>query len=98
MSDSQTDGAYLRLNSQMLNSGNYDQTIVSIVGKTVSYDGMSTLEFECVDGGKIQVQVGNDFTFAPGRVIEIMGAANPDKTVQHFISRELGDDFDFANY
>mmetsp|Transcript_30777 Transcript_30777/g.55759 ORF Transcript_30777/g.55759 Transcript_30777/m.55759 type:complete len:120 (-) Transcript_30777:360-719(-) len=98
MSGQQVDGAFPRLNASMLHAGNWDQTIVSLVGKAVTFDGQETLEFECVDGGKVQVQVTPDFPFSPGMAMEIMGAANDDKTVQHFISRELGEDFDFANY
>mmetsp|Transcript_19192 Transcript_19192/g.40477 ORF Transcript_19192/g.40477 Transcript_19192/m.40477 type:complete len:114 (+) Transcript_19192:122-463(+) len=92
------DGVFPRLNASLLHAGNWDQTIVSLVGKAVSFDGQETLEFECVDGGKIQVQVSPDFNFEPGKSIEIMGAAGEDKTVQHFISRALGEDFDADNY
>eukprot|EP00585_Thalassiosira_rotula_P013092 CAMPEP_0196130896 /NCGR_PEP_ID=MMETSP0910-20130528/1107_1 /TAXON_ID=49265 /ORGANISM="Thalassiosira rotula, Strain GSO102" /LENGTH=117 /DNA_ID=CAMNT_0041390281 /DNA_START=61 /DNA_END=414 /DNA_ORIENTATION=+ len=98
MSNGQPDGAFPRLNASMLHAGNWDSTIVSIVGKAVSFDGMQTLEFECADGGKVQVQVGPDFNFEHGKAMEIMGAANEDKTVQHFISRDLGEGFDFSNY
>lgn len=98
MSNGQADGAFPRVNASMLHAGTLEGTIVSVVGKMVSFDGQETLEFECVDGGKIQVQVGPDFSFTAGQVIEIMGSANGDNTIQHFISRELGDDFDFDNY
>ena len=82
MSGQQVDGAFPRLNASMLHAGNWDQTIVSLVGKAVTFDGQETLEFECVDGGKVQVQVTPDFPFTPGMAMEIMGAANDDKTVQ----------------
>ncbi|KAL7541709.1 hypothetical protein ACHAXR_011156 [Thalassiosira sp. AJA248-18] len=100
----QVDGAFHRLNYAMLQNGTWAGNIVSLVGKAVGYDGNETLEFECVDGGKLQVQVDPaQFTYEAGKIMEIMGAANnEDKSIpvhfQHFISRELGEDFDFANY
>mmetsp|Transcript_28790 Transcript_28790/g.61396 ORF Transcript_28790/g.61396 Transcript_28790/m.61396 type:complete len:124 (-) Transcript_28790:50-421(-) len=79
---SQIDGAFPRLNASMLHSGSHNGGIVSLIGKAVSFDGSNTLEFECVDGGKVQVQVNPDFDFQQGKVMEIMGAANEDKTIQ----------------
>mmetsp|Transcript_28789 Transcript_28789/g.61395 ORF Transcript_28789/g.61395 Transcript_28789/m.61395 type:complete len:118 (-) Transcript_28789:367-720(-) len=95
---SQIDGAFPRLNASMLHSGSHNGGIVSLIGKAVSFDGSNTLEFECVDGGKVQVQVNPDFDFQQGKVMEIMGAANEDKTIQFFINRELGEGFDFDTY
>ncbi|KAL7547660.1 hypothetical protein ACHAWF_014781 [Thalassiosira exigua] len=98
MSGQQADGEFTRLNAQMLREGNFDGNIVSLVGRAVSFDGVQTLELECVDGGKVQVLMQPDFSYEHGKVMEIMGAANEDKTVQQFISRDLSDDFDFNNY
>lgn len=98
MSNGQVDGVFPRVNASIIQGGKLDGTIISVVGKMVSFDGQETLEFECVDGGKVQVQVGPDFSFTTGKIVEIMGSANEDNTVQHFISRDLGDAFDCDNY
>ena len=82
MSDGPPDGAFPRLNAAMLNTGTYSGSVASIIGKAISFDGMQTVEFECVDGGKVQLQVAPDFNFVPGKVMEVMGAPNEDKTVQ----------------
>lgn len=76
------EGVFPRINSAMLNSGQYTESIVSLVGKTVSFDG-STMQFECADGGKVQVQMQPEWNeFQPGQAMEIMGSANEDRTVQ----------------
>ena len=65
----------------MLQTGQWGEAIISIVGKTVGFDG-SSVSFECADGGKIQVRVSPEFEFTPGKAVEIMGAAQDDGSVQ----------------
>ena len=76
------DGAFPRVNASMIRSGEYVNCIASVVGMPVSFDGDSIVEFECVDGGRIQVLVSPDFEFVPGKVMEIMGAVQEDGSVQ----------------
>ena len=77
------DGAFPRLNASMVQSGQWNNSIASVIGKSLSFDGASILEFECVDGGKINVNVDpNAFTFVPGRVMEVMGSINDDGSIQ----------------
>ena len=83
MSGGLPDGCFPRLNSEMVNSGKYDQMIASVVGRSVTFDGASALDFECADGGKVRVTVDpSTFTFVPGKAMEIMGAVQEDCTVQ----------------
>ena len=50
----QADGYYPRLNAAMLQSGNFAEMIVSVVGKVKSKDmANDQLEFECSDGGVV---------------------------------------------
>ena len=77
------DGAFPRLNASMVQSGQWNNSIASVIGKSLTFDGASILEFECVDGGKINVNVDpNAFTFVPGRVMEVMGSINDDGSIQ----------------
>mmetsp|Transcript_9669 Transcript_9669/g.22208 ORF Transcript_9669/g.22208 Transcript_9669/m.22208 type:complete len:118 (+) Transcript_9669:74-427(+) len=95
---SAVDGGYPRLNASMLQTGQWGDAIISVVGKTVGFDG-SSVSFECADGGKIQVgNIPPEFEFTPGKAVEIVGAAQADGTVQYFIERELTEGFDFDNY
>ena len=71
-----------QLNAALLQTGQWDEVIISMVGKTVGFDGSSTLSFECADGGKIQVSVSPEYEFTPGKAAEIVGAAQSDGTVQ----------------
>ena len=76
------DGAFPRVNASMINSGEYVNCIASVVGIPVSFDGEGTVEFECVDGGSVQVIVSPEFAFVPGKAMEVMGAVQDDKSVQ----------------
>ena len=77
------DGAFPRLNASMVQSGQWNNSIASVIGKSLSFDGASILEFECVDGGKINVNVDpSAFTFVPDRVMEVMGSINEDGSIQ----------------
>jgi hypothetical protein len=76
------DGAFPRVNASMIHSGEYVNCIASVVGMPVSFDGEATVEFECVDGGRVQVIVPPEFAFVPGKAMEVMGAVQDDKSVQ----------------
>eukprot|EP00568_Trieres_chinensis_P007044 CAMPEP_0183308816 /NCGR_PEP_ID=MMETSP0160_2-20130417/22522_1 /TAXON_ID=2839 ORGANISM="Odontella Sinensis, Strain Grunow 1884" /NCGR_SAMPLE_ID=MMETSP0160_2 /ASSEMBLY_ACC=CAM_ASM_000250 /LENGTH=117 /DNA_ID=CAMNT_0025472719 /DNA_START=58 /DNA_END=411 /DNA_ORIENTATION=+ len=93
----QEDGYYPRLNSSLLSSGRHAGMIVSLVGKVASSDG-SVARFLCADGGVVRVLVEPDFSVGPNVAVEVVGAANEDGTVQHFVTRELGSDFDLDVY
>ena len=85
------DGAFPRVNAAMIHSGEYVNCIASVVGMPVSFDGESAVDFECVDGGRVQVIVSPEFMFVPGKVMEIMGAVQEDRSVQ---VRVVVSDFD----
>lgn len=76
------DGAFPRVNAAMIQSGKFLDMIASVVGMPVSFDGDSTVEFECVDGGRVPVLVSPEFIFVPGKVMEIMGAVQADNSIQ----------------
>ncbi|KAL7481008.1 hypothetical protein ACHAW6_006685 [Cyclotella cf. meneghiniana] len=92
MSSQQPDGAFPRLNAAMIKSGEYNNLIVSLVCRTINFDGVGAMLVECADGGKMNVSVDGDYVFSPGKVIEIMGHLLDENTLQHFISRQLGDE------
>jgi DNA/RNA endonuclease YhcR with UshA esterase domain len=76
------DGAFPRVNAAMIQSGKYLDMITSVVGMPVSFDGDSTVEFECVDGGRVPILVSPEFIFVPGKLMEIMGAVQADNSIQ----------------
>ncbi|KAL3782903.1 hypothetical protein HJC23_004882 [Cyclotella cryptica] len=88
----QPDGAFPRVNAAMIKSGQYNNLIVSLVCRTINFDGVGVMLVECADGGKMNVSVDGDYVFSPGKVIEIMGHLVDENALQHFISRELGDE------
>ena len=105
MAQQQEDGYYPRLNAAMLNTGNFTGTIISLVGSIApnsAPDNNNMIRFNCADGGNAQVQVDPDFGSAGQHTayVEIVGLVNEDgsNSVQHFVTRELGDDFDIGNY
>merc|ERR1711862_184566 len=71
---------------------------ISLIGKVISNDG-SILVLQCADGGKAQVRIEPDFS-ARGPIIEIVGVIddNSTSTIQAFVSREMGNDFDLDLY
>lgn len=78
----------------MLQTGQWGDAIISVVGKTVGFDG-SSVSFECADGGKIQVgNIPPEFEFTPGKAVEIVGAAQADGTVQVGCALECSEKID----
>ena len=80
---SQVDGSYPRLNASLLQSGKFQDKIVSVVGKIQpGGGGMNSVQFQCADGGIIQVDT-EQFelpSLSPDAVVEIVGqAAGPNQ-------------------
>ena len=69
----QPDGAFPRVNLAMIKSGNYNDLIVSLVCRTVEYNGEGILQVECADGGPMSVTVEEGYQFVPNKIVEIMG-------------------------
>mmetsp|Transcript_35506 Transcript_35506/g.106019 ORF Transcript_35506/g.106019 Transcript_35506/m.106019 type:complete len:119 (-) Transcript_35506:454-810(-) len=97
MSEQQADGFYPRVNAKMVKSGQFSGMIVSVVGILQSCDG-SFATIQCADGDTARLSVEPDISLPIGKPIEVIGAANEDGSVQHFINRDLGDDFDLGVY
>eukprot|EP00567_Pseudictyota_dubia_P005417 CAMPEP_0197437716 /NCGR_PEP_ID=MMETSP1175-20131217/4890_1 /TAXON_ID=1003142 /ORGANISM="Triceratium dubium, Strain CCMP147" /LENGTH=117 /DNA_ID=CAMNT_0042967303 /DNA_START=107 /DNA_END=460 /DNA_ORIENTATION=+ len=97
MSEQQADGFYPRLNAKMVQSGQFNGMIVSLAGVVQSCDG-SFATIQCADGGTARLSVEPDVSLPVGTPLEVVGAANDDGTVQHFINRNLGNDFDLSVY
>ena len=70
---SQPDGAFPRVNLAMIKSGNYDNLIVSLVCRTIEFNGEGIMQVECADGGAMSVMVEEGYKFTPNKVVEIMG-------------------------
>ena len=78
----QADGSYPRLNVSTVFSKQHAGTasIVSLVGKIISFDG-SSITLESGEGGKIQINIDPDFQSKPGDIIEAIGS-NENQTFQ----------------
>lgn len=74
---SQIDGAYPRCNAAMVTSGQYDNQLVSLVGKFVAAG--NTPEFECCDHGRVPLDLAHagDVPQPQGVAVEIVGQATP---------------------
>lgn len=73
----QPDGSYPRVNAAMLQTGQYNGMIVSLVGKVRGNDG-THIKFESADGGLVQVSLEQaDFPagLAGDAVLELVGLA-----------------------
>jgi hypothetical protein len=79
---SQPDGAFPRVNHALIKQGQYIGLIVSVVGRTVNFDGQSNLEIECSDGGRVTITVDPEYNYVPGQVLEIMGHLMDENTIQ----------------
>uniref|UniRef100_A0A7S2RCY3 Replication factor A protein 3 n=1 Tax=Eucampia antarctica TaxID=49252 RepID=A0A7S2RCY3_9STRA len=90
---SQPDGWYSRVNSSMIQSGNHKNLIVSIAGTLESTDG-TIVNVRSVDKGSIPIQVEPDFEFQQGKNVEIIGSVSEQNSVQSFVVRDMGSDFD----
>mmetsp|Transcript_29013 Transcript_29013/g.45658 ORF Transcript_29013/g.45658 Transcript_29013/m.45658 type:complete len:114 (-) Transcript_29013:207-548(-) len=94
------DGSFERLNSTSLKTAPQAGQVISLVGRVIDYDGVNTATIEAADGGRVQVgeiEVGS-FQYVPNMVCEIMGTPTGENTIQFFLCRDLGEDFDLGNY
>mmetsp|Transcript_5469 Transcript_5469/g.6715 ORF Transcript_5469/g.6715 Transcript_5469/m.6715 type:complete len:118 (+) Transcript_5469:123-476(+) len=94
-----SDGRFERLNGDMIkNKGMGDGAIISVIGAMESING-SIMSLRSSDGILLSYAITSDFEFEQGKVVEIMGAKNPDSNfIDAFVSRELGPDFDLNLY
>mmetsp|Transcript_40275 Transcript_40275/g.78749 ORF Transcript_40275/g.78749 Transcript_40275/m.78749 type:complete len:127 (+) Transcript_40275:105-485(+) len=100
MSAQQEDGCWPRVTAASLASGNLAGTIVSLVGKVQSADGAGRWRVQSADGGTVSVENAHDEPAPPPTsIVEIMGCVKDDgRSLDFFVSRNLGDDFDEATY
>ncbi|GFH47347.1 hypothetical protein CTEN210_03822 [Chaetoceros tenuissimus] len=89
-------GQFLRLNGEMLNRGDGQGGIFSIVGECLAFDG-ETITLKAADGVEIQFLNQGGLDLQMGSFIEVMGAHSEEGN-QAFIARELGSDFDLSLY
>lgn len=84
----QPDGSYPRLNAALLQSGQFEGMIVSMVGKLVDRDAPNNLVvFQCCDGGQIKVDEESApmTDVAPDEIVEIVGSAQaPNRVMVSF--------------
>ncbi|GMI06840.1 hypothetical protein TrRE_jg12382 [Triparma retinervis] len=90
----QEGGFYPRLNAAGIEEGRFDGMIVSVVGKQISNDGQ-VLVLE--DGAGGQMKVTSPDTAQNTQYVEIVGACQ-EGSIQHFVTRQLGDEFDMDTY
>mmetsp|Transcript_17195 Transcript_17195/g.24308 ORF Transcript_17195/g.24308 Transcript_17195/m.24308 type:complete len:116 (-) Transcript_17195:377-724(-) len=96
MAEQQEDGYYPRLSKTLLNKSHANM-IVSMVGSLESIMGES-LDLRTADGKIQKVLVEPDFVFQQGNIVEIVGAVTHDNSIQCFVTREMGADFDLELY
>jgi hypothetical protein len=94
----QPDGVYPRLNGGMMQTGNYQNLIVSLVGRVT---GVNTLT--AADGTEVKVDVdqladNRLMMINPEQVIEIIGCVQNPTTIMAFVCRDLGNDMDLGLY
>mmetsp|Transcript_3747 Transcript_3747/g.6256 ORF Transcript_3747/g.6256 Transcript_3747/m.6256 type:complete len:113 (+) Transcript_3747:56-394(+) len=93
------DGSFERINSSMLKTTPQAGQVVSLVGKVIDFDGVDTATIEAADGGRVTVDQVDPGSFPPPNAIcEIMGSPTGETSIQFFICRDLGEDFDLGNY
>ncbi|KAL3918685.1 MAG: hypothetical protein SGILL_004120 [Bacillariaceae sp.] len=94
----QPNGVYPRLNGGMMQTGQYQNLIVSLVGKVTAVNTLtaadgSTVTVDVDQLGDTRLMMVNE-----DRVIEIIGmVANP-TTLTAFVCRDLGNDMDMQLY
>ncbi|GMI48637.1 hypothetical protein TrCOL_g3958 [Triparma columacea] len=90
----QEQGFYPRLNAAGISGGRFSGMIVSVVGKQISNDGQLLI---LEDGDGAQMKITSPENSQNTQFIEIVGACAED-SVQHFVTRQLGDEFDMDTY
>ena len=99
----QPDGYYPRLNSDMLNSGRFHGMIVAVVGSfkpNSAPDHHNVMLLNCSDGGMAKLIVEPDFGSSNNydAIVEAIGLVLEDNTIQLFVVRGFGSDFDLGVY
>jgi len=77
------DGAFERINASILKRGSNSQ-VISLIGRVVDFDGVSTATVAASDGGMVQVtniDVGT-FNYIPNMIAEIMGSPISENMIQ----------------
>jgi hypothetical protein len=94
-----SNGIFSRLNAtQVQNSGMGDGMIISVIGSMESTDG-TTMSLRTSDGTSLQYAMPAEFDFVQGKIVEMMGAKNPESgMLDAFVARDLGADFDLNLY
>lgn len=67
------EGVFARVNKKLIDSGVYNNCIVSIVCKMKNYDANGIVVVECSDGGIVSISVDDAFLFKQDQIVEIMG-------------------------
>ena len=90
-------GVYPRLNGGMMQTGQYQNLIVSLVGKVTAVDTLTA-----ADGSTVNViteSLGDTrLMMVSDTVIEIIGMVQDPTTVMAFVCRDLGTDMDLQLY
>lgn len=99
----QPDGYYPRLNSELVNSGRFNGMIISLVGSfkpNSAPDQNGVMHLNCADGGTVRLHVEPDFGTANNydEFIEAIGLVMEDNSIQFFVGRGFGSDFDVGVY
>jgi len=103
------DGYFSRVNGGMIQSGKYDQHIVSLIGQIISHDTIRT-----ADGSTVQLNTehlatedqddgnGNGGSSGllvdPNEAVEIMGQVTGPTEITAFVCRHLGPEMDMDLY
>ncbi|EEC47783.1 predicted protein [Phaeodactylum tricornutum CCAP 1055/1] len=100
----QPQGSYPRINGKMLQSGVYNDQLVSLMGRFVSMPNPdATVSFQCAD--QVVVTLSTEHAEVPpldmidGPVVEIVGqVATGQDPLMMFVVRELSKDLDLDVY
>jgi len=95
MAQQQEDGYYPRVNANLISASQIGQ-IVSLVGAVDGCDG-TVATIRC-GVGTTKVIVEPDFSHPSGHIMEAIGCVNDDLSIQMFVSRDMGSDFDMGVY
>lgn len=77
------DGSFERINSSMLKTTPQAGQVISLVGKVLDCDGVSTATIEAADGGRVTVEQVDPNSFpAPNAICEIMGSPTGETAIQ----------------
>uniref|UniRef100_A0A7R9WU07 Replication protein A 14 kDa subunit n=1 Tax=Craspedostauros australis TaxID=1486917 RepID=A0A7R9WU07_9STRA len=96
------DGVYPRVDKAMLETGQYTESLVSLVGTVAAGGTKEQVQLNASDGAAVFLDTTQVETplceVAPEMVLEIIGHVQADGSVMAFVSRELGTDMDLVVY